>query len=223
MDVSTIIWLSRKQTSTTTWQISDADYLKYLNIVYKEIFSRLSVASKKYTWQTYTTDVVAWQSEYIIPEATDEQTWIKLVLDVFLDGEKIKVYDTNIDSNVYNEKHQLQSYWILRDWSIFIYPRPTEDITAWLRVEWKYIPLDLSLTDTNDNIKLPVEYHNILVEWLNAAIFGEKQIYDKQQLWKWYYEMDIQNMIYEWGSENEDWYEDMEDPFGYYTSLNFMP
>jgi hypothetical protein len=59
MDVSTIIALSRKQTSTTAGQISDNDYLTYLNIIYKDIFSRLSVNAKKYTWQTYTTDVVA--------------------------------------------------------------------------------------------------------------------------------------------------------------------
>jgi hypothetical protein len=59
MDVSTIIDLSRKQTSTTTGQISDNDYLKYLNIVYKEIFSRLSVNSKKYTWQRFNTPTVA--------------------------------------------------------------------------------------------------------------------------------------------------------------------
>jgi ABC-type lipoprotein export system ATPase subunit len=35
MDVSTIIELSRKQTGTTTWQISDNDYLKYVNIVFQ--------------------------------------------------------------------------------------------------------------------------------------------------------------------------------------------
>jgi hypothetical protein len=59
MDVSTIINLSRKQTNTSAGQISDADYLNYLNITYKDIFSRLSVNSKKYTWQSYTTDVIA--------------------------------------------------------------------------------------------------------------------------------------------------------------------
>ena len=59
MDVSTIINLSRKQTNTPVGQISDTDYLNYLNITYKDIFSRLSVNAKKYAWQSYTTDVVA--------------------------------------------------------------------------------------------------------------------------------------------------------------------
>jgi hypothetical protein len=59
MDVATIISLSRKQTSATTGQISDNDYLKYLNIIYKDIFSRLVVDSKKYAWQSFTTQVIA--------------------------------------------------------------------------------------------------------------------------------------------------------------------
>ena len=59
MDVSTIINLSRKQTNTPISQISDSDYLNYLNITYKDIFSRLAVNSKKYTRQSYTTNIVA--------------------------------------------------------------------------------------------------------------------------------------------------------------------
>lgn len=222
MDVSTIIDTSRRQTATSIWQIDNDKYLELLNTVYKELFSKLSVASKKYTWQSYTTDIVATQTEYILPTHSDSQTGIKLLLDVFYKWEKINIFDSNrkYSDDLHNG---LTPYWVVRDWSIFIYPTPEENVSWWLRIEWKYIPLDLLLTDTEDNIKLPVEYHNILVKWLNAAAFGEKQIYDKQQLWEWYYNIDIQNMIYEWWSENEDWYVDMEDSFGYYTSLNFMP
>ena len=207
MDVSTIIWLSRKQTSTTTWQISDNDYLTYLNIIYKDVFSRLSVNSKKYTWQTYTTDLVAWQSEYIVPQPTDSQTWLKLVLDVFLNDEKLKVYDTNIDNTIYKEKTQIRPYAILRDWSIFIYPTPTTDTTGWLRLEWKYIPMDLELLNDDSYIKLPAEYHNVLVKWLNSLVFGEKHIFDKQQLWEQYYLWAIQQIQTEWSFENESGYE----------------
>jgi hypothetical protein len=44
--------------------------------------------------------------------------------------------------------------------------------------------MDLILTNTSDEIKLPAEYHNILVKGLNSLVFGEKQIFDKQQLWE---------------------------------------
>lgn len=210
MDVSTIISLSRKQTSTTTWQISDNDYLTYLNIVYKDIFSRLSTASKKYTWQTYVTDVVADQTEYTIPAPVSNQTWLKLVLDVFYKGEKIHIFDSDI-RDTEKEKEYRKPYGIIRDWSIFIYPTPKENIEWWLRMEWKYIPLDLELTDTDGYIKLPAEYHNVLVKWLNGLIFGEKQVFDKQQLRENYYLTAVQQIMTEWSLENESGY-NAEDP-----------
>jgi len=205
MDVSTIISLSRKQTSTTTWQISDNDYLTYLNIVYKDIFSRLSTASKKYTWQTYVTDVVADQTEYTIPAPVSTQTWLKLVLDVFYKWEKIKIYDSDIRDNETVAEY-VKPYGIIRDWSIFIYPTPKENIEWWLRMEWKYIPLDLELTDTETYIKLPAEYHNVIVKWLNSYVFGEKQVFDKQQLRENAYLWAIQQIMTEWSFENESAY-----------------
>jgi hypothetical protein len=215
MDVSTIITLSRNQTWTSASQISDTDYLRYLNIIYNDIFSRLSVNSKKYTWQSYTTDVIAWQQEYIIPQPSDTQTWLKLILDCFYKHEwkdkRIPLYDASINIDYEINKNK-KPYWILRDGSIFIYPIPEEDIEWWLRLEWKYIPLDLELTSTQADIKLAPEYHNILVKWLNHLVFGDKQVYDKQQLRESYYLQAIQQMQTEWCFENESFYH-VEDPY----------
>lgn len=85
MDVSTIITLSRDQTGTPAGQIADGDYLTYLNVVYKEIFSRLAVNSKKYARQSFDTEVHAGQSEYILPQPGEDSTGLKLVLAAFLD------------------------------------------------------------------------------------------------------------------------------------------
>lgn len=209
MDVATIIDLSRKQTGTSAGQISDADYLNYLNIIYKDIFSRLAVNSKKYTWQTYTTDVVAGQSEYIIPQPSNTQTWLKLILDCFYKHEwkdkRIPIYDSSINIDYEINKNK-KPYWVLRDGSIFIYPIPDKDIEWWLRLEWKYIPLELALSTTSDEIKLASEYHNILVKWLNSLVFWEKQVFDKQQLWESYYQQAIQQMQTEWCFDNESFY-----------------
>lgn len=215
MDVSTIIELSRKQTGTTTWQISDNDYLKYVNIVYKDIFSSLFTDSKKYTWQTYTTDIVANQSEYILPNPTSETDngGLKVLLNVFYKGKKIPVYDTSL----YNNEKDLtdknnKPYSILRDGSIFIIPIPEEDISWGLVIEWKYIPIDLTLTNTSDEIKLPPEDHNIIVKWLNSMIFWEKQVYDKQQLCEWYYQQAVKQMQVDGCFDNESWY-NVEDAY----------
>jgi hypothetical protein len=101
---------------------------------------------------------------------------------------------------------------VLRDWSIFIYPTPDENITKGLRLEWKYIPLDLTLATTSDEIKLAPEYHNILVKWLNSLVFWEKQLFDKQQLWEWFYLEAIKQMQVEWSFDNESFYHTM-DPY----------
>ena len=205
MDVSTIIALSRKQTSATSGQISDADYLKYLNIIYKDIFSRLVVDSKKYAWQSFDTPVYAWQWEYVLPQPDEDSTWLKLVLKVYYNKKEIPIYDTSLyDSDKEITDKNTKPYCIIRDGSLFLVPVPDKD---WeLYIEGKYIPLDLILTNTSDEIKLPAEYHNILVKWLNSLVFWEKQIFDKQQLWEWYYQNGIKQIQVEWSMENESAY-----------------
>lgn len=209
MDVSTIIELSRKQTGTSTWQVSDNDYLKYVNIVYKDIFSSLFTDSKKYTWQTYKTDVVAGQNEYILPNPVSDTDngWIKVVLNVFYDKKRIPVYDTTLytDLKELSDKNP-KPYSILRDGSIFLIPAPDKNITGWLVIEWKYIPVDLELTTLSDDIKLPPEDHNIIVKGLNSLIFGEKQVYDKQQLWESYYRDAVHQMQVDGCFDNESFY-----------------
>lgn len=209
MDVSNIITLSRNQTGTSAGQISDSDYLNYLNIIYKDVFNRLSVNSRKYTWQSYLTDIVANQSEYILPKPVSDE-WnggLQLVLNVFYDKKKIPLYDTSLyDSHKDLVDKNKKPCWILRDGSIFIIPIPDKDIEAGLYIEWKYVPVDLELTSTNDEIKLSPEYHNILVKWLNSLVFGEKQVYDKQQLREWYFNQAVQQMQVEGCFENESAY-----------------
>ena len=209
MDVSTIIELSRKQTATPVWQISDNDYLKYVNIVYKDIFSSLFTDSKKYTWQTYKTDVVANQSEYVLPNPTTDTDngGLKVVLNVFYDKKKIPVYDTSLYTNLkeFEDKNK-KPYAILRDGSVFLIPTPDKNITDGLVIEWKYIPVDLELTTESNEIKLPPEDHNIIVKWLNSMVFGEKQVFDKQQLWEQYYKQAVHEMQVDGCFDNESFY-----------------
>lgn len=217
MDVSSIFSISRKQTNTSVWQISDATLLIYLNIVYKEVFSRLSVASKKYTRQTYKVPTtVVWQSEYSIPSWNSlDSEWnpisgLKLVLNGYITYEteekELKIYDSaRLNDSEYTDYEN--PYMIVRDWSVFIYPAPTTAKANWLRLEWKYIPLDLETTTISSSIKLWSEYHDILISWLNGYVFGEKQLFDKQQLQKQMFEEGMARMISEWWSDIENSYD----------------
>ncbi|MBO7693701.1 MAG: hypothetical protein J6T10_13865 [Methanobrevibacter sp.] len=54
------------------------------------------VNSRKYAWQSFTTPVNAGQSEYILPQPSEDSTGLKLVLAAFLDGKKIPLYDSSL-------------------------------------------------------------------------------------------------------------------------------
>lgn len=210
MDVSKIISISRKQTSTSSSQIADVDYLDYLNIVYKDIFSRLTVNDKKYTWQRYTGNLVANQSEYTIPAPTSLLTGLKKVLNIY-----VNYWDWEIEAKIYNTAQGNDSeyvdynhpYVVKQDGSIFLYPKPLTAVTGGLRTEWTYIPLDLTLLTTSASIKLAPEYHDIMINGLNAYVFGEKQLFDKQQLQKTYYDEWVIRMQTEWAIDIESGYE----------------
>lgn len=215
MDVSTIITKSRRQTGTSVGQKSDALMLDDLNIVYKDIFSKLATKSKKYTRQAYTTDSIVWQNEYKIPEATVLDTGIARVLNVSIkyasdrDFVPCKQYDTSfpIDTDYTDKDHP---YFINRDDSIFIYPAPSEVIDEWIKVEWQYIPMDLTLTTTSENIKLAKEDHNLLIIWLNAWNFADKQLFDKQALMEQKLDGMLKDMISDWWMEIESAYIEQE-------------
>lgn len=212
MDVSVIISKSRTQTSTSVGQKSDALMLADLNTVYKEIFSRLATKSKKYTRQTYTTNTVVGQSEYNIPKPTVSETGIKRLLNISVkyssawDYVPCRMYDTSIgiDSSATDTNNP---YCIVRDGSIFLYPAPTEAVTWGLVVDWQYLPIDLTITTTSANIKLPVEYHDVMLSGLNMWNYWDKQIFDKQWVMKQAFEEWMMRIIEEWWADIESWYE----------------
>ena len=94
MTVAEIISLARNQTGgTTISQISDAQMLIYLNIVYQDIFSAIAETDKKQTRQQRTADTVAGQSEYTLPIENDTGTepGLKRLLNLYI---KYKSEDT---------------------------------------------------------------------------------------------------------------------------------
>lgn len=217
MDVSVIIAKSRVQTNTSVGQKSDALMLADLNTVYKEIFSRLSSKSKKYTWQTYKVNTVANINEYQIPKRWTLDSlwatiaWLKRVLNIQVkyssdwDYVPCKQYDTSmwVDSEYTDINNP---YCIVRDGSIFLYPAVSSVITDGLVIEWQYIPLDLTLATASTSIKLPVEYHDLLVIGLNMWTFWDKQLFDKQSIQKNLFEEGMIRIIQEWGMDIENWY-----------------
>lgn len=211
MDVSAAIALSRRQTGhTTTWQVSDLVYVEYYNIAQKEIFSRLTMIDNRYTWQQYTVDTVANQAEYTMPLPSSTKTWLKRILDVYLkdsawEYEKIKSIDVDgIEEDEQYYTNTSQPFYSPRDGSIFIYPIPTTAVTQWLKCTWTYIPLDVTIATTSADVKLPEEYHPIIIKGMNMWVFDEKRLLNDKMEAKNEYELGIKNMKVE-STRYEDW------------------
>jgi hypothetical protein len=210
MDVSVIIAKSRIQSNTSAWQKSDDLMLQDLNIVYKEIFSRLATKSKKYTRQTYKVASVANQNEYQIQKPTSVKTWLKRVLNISVkyssdwEYKPCKMYNSSVAVDSWDMENP---YCIERDWSVFIYPAIPTVIAEAIVMDGQYIPLDLELATTSVNIKLALEYHDILISGLNMWNFWDKQLFDKKAVAKQEYEEWIARMISEWWQDIESWYE----------------
>lgn len=230
MDVAKLISLSRRITNTSSWQITDANYLDYVNIIYQDIFARLANKEEKYTRNEFKTDVVINQNEYILPAFSAwTSTGLKKVLVVYLydteDAEykKLGMYDER-GLTIYPSEYDNtdKPFYIKQDWSIFIYPTPTENITDWIKIVWTYIPLDLTTSSTETDIKLPREYHNIMLYGINMYVFMEKQLFDKSELNEVKYSNKLAQML----DDNKD---DMESGYEQNTSEvisigdNFLP
>lgn len=228
MDVSSIISISRTQTNTSVGQKTDADVLSYLNIVYSDIFSRLSTKNKKYAWTYYSGDTVVWQNEYTIPKEViaDNEPKMKRVLKVEVKYEteykKAKIYDTSPFQNESEYDDYDNPIAIQRDWSLFIFPAPLQAVSDGIKVEWQYIPLPLTLVTTSDNIKLQSEYHWTLIFGLNMWLFWDKQLFDKQALMKQAYEQEVLKIIMEWWNDS-DWPYEVKIEDIIYESNKFLP
>jgi len=186
-----------------------------LNQVKDDIFSRLSIKDKKYAWNQFfpnpNTTIVG-QNEYNLPMPTASLTGMKRLLRVDVkytssdDYISCWVYNSNplsTDLSLYTDTSR--PIVIQRDWSIFLYPAPTEAVSWGLKLEWAYLPLDLTLATTSEQIKLGREYHDVLISGLNMWNFGDKQLLDKKQLAEADYERGVKRILSEWAMDIGEW------------------
>jgi len=192
MSVTSLISLARTLTNTNSTQISDAQALEYLNIVYKDMQWRIiSEVDDQYFWDSFTTDTVAGQNEYVLPIADSTTLWIKRVTRAECKYQSTDTYKKLLSADTISNYHNPDQYirdnnstsspfYDVRDNSIFIYPEPDESITDWLVVYGTITLIDLVSAWAESTI-FPInpelrDYHSILSIWMKQYIYSQLRL-----------------------------------------------
>jgi len=216
MTVPEIITFVRKQTWASSTNVTDAQILSYLNIAYHKMENIIvDLVDEDYFWDTHITDTVAWQNEYVLRNSTRLQQWVKKISRIEIkktteDAEYTNVLQWTLADQNIAEWSISTNFYEYRDWSIFVYPKPTESITDWLKIYIIADLIDLVVDGTEDKIfprqSSLRQYHYII--WLGAIPFVERQrdIKDKNNYTTsmQIFNAEVQDMVVQLNSKNNE-------------------
>lgn len=186
-----IIDRARRLGYVDSYQYLDADAELDMNIVQEEIASAIITEIwEDFFWEIFFTDLIDWQNEYNLPSNSN-----KLLSLSYLPNSTTTVYrklDTKYPYELPNDISYYETSWdefyYIADGSIFIYPKPTDNITDWLKLYWIKNLNTISKTSTESEIlnwKIPAKYHHIISLWMLEFIYR----------WQW-------NLQYAWEARN---------------------
>lgn len=182
-----------------------ADRLVDMNDIYKECISEITAKVQDFFWTWGDANTVTTQSEYEIGKFTFSDALTRDIVSV--DGVSLK-YKTGQDFKKL-EKGDFSAldadfstyttwagapFYFVRDTSIFIAPNAIQAVTGGLRVYGNYRPLDLTLSDSITEIKIPLLYTKTIAYgmcmnyWMSqgneqkASIWEKKYVEKKQKM-----------------------------------------
>jgi len=188
MDVSNIIALARTLTHTNDQQVGDTQALEYLNIIYNKIANRIiTQIDEDYFWDEFLTTPVIDQNEYTFQWASATTSGMKKITRVEMKWSDWDSYSKLVSADTLSSYSRTTDYltenistdeWFfdVKDWSLFIYPAPTEAVSNWLKVQAVITLPDLLTTDVEAAI-FPRsselrEYHYALAIWMKQFIYA---------------------------------------------------
>jgi len=194
MNVSEIIWLARTLTHTTSTQVSDAVGLQYLNIVYHDLENSIVTGiNENFFWDTFTTDTVEDQNEYVLPVASATVNGIRKIIDWRIYWTQEQADDSNYSklssdsTNNYSEgldyleenQPTNNAFFELREGSVFIYPTPENAITNGLKMQAIIALKDLDWADEEvdvyPNQSTLRQFHHVLAVWMKQYIYSQQR------------------------------------------------
>lgn len=209
MTIAEIISQFRLDNYIDTSQLTDAQALVFVNRTYRDVINEIRVkVNEDYFYNEWKTDTVVWQREYTLLKRTSSVIWMTKIKWISI---KYQTTDTEYTKakleTIWNLDKDLQRYivnqpktnpfYIISDESIFLYPAPTEGIVDWIIFYWIWDPVDLLTTSVSTDIKIPVEYQEILPLWMLYHSFRARWMISEKNDAKNEYELEKIKMISE--------------------------
>lgn len=191
MDLSSIYTMSRLNTGVTSINMPDATLLTITNVTYRDLINTItSRVNEDFFYNELTTDSAAWQREYLFPIRSSSQAWFKKLISVWIKyqatedyykiAEPTKVSNLVNDATYYvDNQPESEPFFTVSDQSFFIYPAPTTSITGWIILYGITDPKELVTNETEANIKIPLDFHHLIVLWNEYKIYKSRQMFNE--------------------------------------------
>lgn len=195
MDVAELITFTRDQAGVSSWQVSDTEILRYLNIVRHDLeWWFRSEIDPEFRWETFTANLVADQYEYTLQAATSTQQWVIGIRRVevkrddsntYLDLVRKWTLDDQSASTGYVSENlsTAEGFYDAKDGSLFIFPTPTETVASGLKIHAIVTLIDLVGWGAESTI-FPKHtelrnYHYVVGLWAQEYILRQRNVKEK--------------------------------------------
>lgn len=214
MNMQDILDLSRNLTYKTSSQVPDDQLIQYSNINYKQLVRKIITdVNEDFFYEEWTTDLVSWQEEYIIPAVSSTNQWAFKLLWIEVKYSDDSQYYKKLTAETIaslgkslwyykTEQPTTEPFYRLAENSIFIYPTPTKDVTDWILLYWVKNAIDLETTAVEDDFILPKSYLHLIAYWNMYHIYIANWELEKANVAKQNFFNEVNEMISELNERN---------------------
>ena len=169
-------WVTGQSNST---YFTDTYLLQYFNIVRHRVENELASIDWWLFWLTQTQNLTAWVDTYTTLASSSTVSWFKTINSVKVNytWQKLEVIQPWALDDISIEK-----YYVAKWGTIVLNTVPTLSVTWWLVIDWYADLIDItSLSETEANLTIPYQYHDVLALWIAPYIFLEIVQLDKYE------------------------------------------
>lgn len=201
MTVNEILDLAREQTDENSVDLDNTKLINYLNTVYRDVCSRLTIDNDNFFIEDDTQNIVSWTNAYAIPSTAEKVIAVYVKYDSD-DTYQLRQRSDSVINDTYHSIEYLENetptnaafYEIVED-NVVIYPSPSENVTNGITVRYTEIPADLVVWWAESTIRFKPKYHDILWLGIKQYIYQYRQKLNEKNDAKAEYERELAKMI----------------------------